>query len=1164
MFGVLSTNKVCTVNGVKMFVQGNCPSPDDIVTLQQGVDTLDQSIVQNQSVQVVVLVSGEMPFEVEEPLEVLAERNLAIVGNSSENGEAHVRLNTPEEFQVNGILLLERLDMSRASLGDQNDSKVGVPLVDVLEGGTVEIIQTELRVKEGEVAVGVNKGSLVLREVIIAGEFPTSMAVTLMLMASYDVGGFTGADRAGLVLAIASLADVPPAAVALTLEAAQLTFRICVSGSEEAAAAETRLEELLPNASEASAKLGVGAEVAPDISTVVGDSHCLLGGIALQPPPPPPSPHSPPSPPSPLPSPPLPPMLPPPLPPPPCSGFNLLHAIGSCEWDDQTNYLGVFSTACECAVAAIAAQCTMYMFSASYPAWGCRCCLAKTLDHASWSIYSLPSPPPPPLSCIMGVNGALYRGGASTTASGLECQAWTSQTPHGHSRTPNNFPDSGLGDHNFCRNPDGEPGPWCYTIDPSVRWKYCSQIPECPPAIRASSRYSTHTTTGPEDALIVWQTLEASSPTSTHRDLVDMESASFDLVTGSNAAVQIFIEWHISASNAGEYYFEAATDFGGFGVFEVDSVWATKSEKDFGVTNNEDHRFERLGELAINLTAGAHYLQVIGFEKCCGTRNLVRMRPPGTATLSLITLEALQSLSSPPSMLWRVSNAAATTWRPAVNLAFFSDVACTASIAIPADGGWPDDASACPSTGCALCSGWEDIRGTIESQGCHLALDGDSSTYWRPDDANSGSDDGYYTTDVYQPAGEVWMEIRFASDPGIACVATTGPDGGSNLGSGFGGKWKGLVTSWDGGLTVETSVDAGVTWITRERDEGAAEAHSLDANYFPLVSPVLINFQPESTVATVPTGWLKDTGAVYADRGNGQSYGWSCDLSADTRERGVSSDPLVDTNIIFDRSEICSNTFWSIALDPGTYQVEVGVGDVKYTWSTSGCTVGSSEGAMQPFSLSESNAPPITQMTTSMEQVTIGVGQSLRLAGESQSDGGCGVVSTITITPSLPGTFTTKASLVTAVQEFNANPTAATETYGPIVGWDVSTISDMGELFYYMQNFNADISSWDTSGVTSMYRMFMVRCTRALPSTSGWTHPLHAVRLMPVTTTSYMFYVCALPRAQHALDLQLSLSLHAACAAVARRVPPPPAHSSPRILFPLLTLGSVRRRSTSR
>eukprot|EP00964_Phaeocystis_antarctica_P136267 scaffold100696_cov57-Phaeocystis_antarctica.AAC.1 len=81
------------------------------------------------------------------------------------------------------------------------------------------------------------------------------------------------------------------------------------------------------------------------------------------------------------------------------------------------------------------------------------------------------------------------------------------------------------------------------------------------------------------------------------------------------------------------------------------------------------------------------------------------------------------------------------------------------------------------------------------------------------------------------------MEIRFASDAGVACVATTGPDGGSNLGSGFGGKVNGVATSWDGGLTVETSVDAGFTWVTRERDDDAAKTHNLDANYFPLVSP---------------------------------------------------------------------------------------------------------------------------------------------------------------------------------------------------------------------------------------------------------------------------------------------------------------------------------------
>ena len=258
------------------------------MTLVQGVDNLNQPLLLNQSVQVVVLVSGQMSFEVEEPLEVPAGRNLTIVGNSSESSEARVKVNVTEDIKVDGALQLERLEVSRASIGEQSDSIADVPLIEILDGGTAEIIETEFRVNAGEVAIAINNGSLVLRDVIIAGELPV-MAVTLILVTSGGVGEFTAADRAGLVQAIASLADVPPAAVALILEAAsvQLTFHICISGSAAAAATDARLRQLLPNAFEASAKLGVSAEAVPDISTVDGDSHCLLGGIALQPLPPP-------------------------------------------------------------------------------------------------------------------------------------------------------------------------------------------------------------------------------------------------------------------------------------------------------------------------------------------------------------------------------------------------------------------------------------------------------------------------------------------------------------------------------------------------------------------------------------------------------------------------------------------------------------------------------------------------------------------------------------------------------------------------------------------------------------------------------------------------------------------------------------------------------------
>ncbi|EAW47597.1 lipoprotein, Lp(a)-like 2, isoform CRA_a [Homo sapiens] len=70
-------------------------------------------------------------------------------------------------------------------------------------------------------------------------------------------------------------------------------------------------------------------------------------------------------------------------------------------------------------------------------------------------------------------NGQSYRGTYFTTVTGRTCQAWSSMTPHQHSRTPEKYPNDGL-ISNYCRNPDCSAGPWCYTTDPNVRWEYCN------------------------------------------------------------------------------------------------------------------------------------------------------------------------------------------------------------------------------------------------------------------------------------------------------------------------------------------------------------------------------------------------------------------------------------------------------------------------------------------------------------------------------------------------------------------------------------------------------------------------------------------------------------------------------------------------------------------
>ncbi|XP_039270051.2 macrophage mannose receptor 1-like [Styela clava] len=88
--------------------------------------------------------------------------------------------------------------------------------------------------------------------------------------------------------------------------------------------------------------------------------------------------------------------------------------------------------------------------------------------------------------------GADYRGWLSKTKDGIDCQPWSSQTPQAHDKTPQNYPDSGLVG-NYCRNPDGEPRPWCFTMDPKVRWDFCS-VPICPAYIPTGWSPSSSTT----------------------------------------------------------------------------------------------------------------------------------------------------------------------------------------------------------------------------------------------------------------------------------------------------------------------------------------------------------------------------------------------------------------------------------------------------------------------------------------------------------------------------------------------------------------------------------------------------------------------------------------------------------------------------------------------
>uniref|UniRef100_A0A3Q3KLT3 Plasminogen activator n=1 Tax=Monopterus albus TaxID=43700 RepID=A0A3Q3KLT3_MONAL len=83
--------------------------------------------------------------------------------------------------------------------------------------------------------------------------------------------------------------------------------------------------------------------------------------------------------------------------------------------------------------------------------------------------------------CIVG-QGEGYRGTWSTSHSGAECINWNSTNLRGRKFTARKADASslGLGNHNFCRNPDNDSIPWCFIYKGiQIVWDFCS-IPKCP------------------------------------------------------------------------------------------------------------------------------------------------------------------------------------------------------------------------------------------------------------------------------------------------------------------------------------------------------------------------------------------------------------------------------------------------------------------------------------------------------------------------------------------------------------------------------------------------------------------------------------------------------------------------------------------------------------
>jgi hypothetical protein len=125
----------------------------------------------------------------------------------------------------------------------------------------------------------------------------------------------------------------------------------------------------------------------------------------------------------------------------------------------------------------------------------------------------------------------------------------------------------------------------------------------------------------------------------------------------------------------------------------------------------------------------------------------------------------------------------------------------------------------------------------------------------------------------------------------------------------------------NGGLAT-----ARLLWSSPSTAKAAVPMASLYPSTQTPPSTIAINFQPAA--APVPAGYLPEGGLVYANRGNGQTYGWTIDNTAQTRDRDASNslDQRYDT-LTHLQKPANPDAVWEIAVVNGTYRVRIVSGD---------------------------------------------------------------------------------------------------------------------------------------------------------------------------------------------------------------------------------------------
>ncbi|HEY3866734.1 MAG TPA: hypothetical protein VGM10_00210 [Actinocrinis sp.] len=137
---------------------------------------------------------------------------------------------------------------------------------------------------------------------------------------------------------------------------------------------------------------------------------------------------------------------------------------------------------------------------------------------------------------------------------------------------------------------------------------------------------------------------------------------------------------------------------------------------------------------------------------------------------------------------------------------------------------------------------------------------------------------------------------------------------------------------------LNTLIPAGSGWTLEQangiNDRGQIVGAGLHngALHAYLLNPTFsanVNFALSS--ATVPAGYVADSGAAYAARGNGLTYGWNIDNTTETRQRNSASSPDERYDTLVQMQRPGSATSWQIAVPNGVYLVHLVSGDPDYT-----------------------------------------------------------------------------------------------------------------------------------------------------------------------------------------------------------------------------------------